>query len=693
VPKLSEKSLSAKEKEEIIKQAMEDYDLASTAESRNRIDQIDDLRFAALDQWPDEVAKERKGRPMLTLDHVGQAVRKVVGSIRQNMPSIKVDPIDDGADKETSDVLEDLTRQIEQQSNARNAYIRAANTQVKCGYGVWRINTVVNDDDIFEQDIVVTPVKNPFSWYFDPDAIKPQRQDGRFAINSEVIPLKEYEAKYGNKEKPSSFPSTGLGNQNERWYAHDSVRVAEYFVKRKKKKQITQLSNGVVVNSDEVTEEDIQLYSQQGIFPAKTREVESDVIDYYKLTAFNVIEHKEWPGKYFPAIPVYGEEDDIEGETRVRGIVRAAKDPQRMYNYWNSASAETIALQPKAPYLVTKNQIKNSKAFWDRANVDNLPYLPYEPDGSAPPPQRIAPPAMQAGLLQQSAVSAQDIQQATGVFEASTGALPEQRSGIAVQALQREADLGSSIYMDNLAVAIEHTGRVILDLIPKYYDTQRIVRLRGEDDAVRFVEVNKPILTPDGVKIQNDLTRGKYDVRVGVGPSYRTRRIEAANSMVELSRVFPQILQVAGDLVAKNLDWPGADEMAERLKKMLPPGMADENDEDKDPAQLQAEQQAQQMAQAQAQLQMEGVTAKIALDKAKAAETLSKVEKNDADSAKSLTEAEKNQIENAVQIAELANQQQNQQLMAQALGEITQLLRNEQQPLPAAQNLPVGALG
>jgi len=665
------------EDEKIIDQAMKDYDLAFTAESRNRIDMVEDLRFAALDQWPDDVKNSRKNRPMLTLDHIGQSIRKVVGNIRQNMPSIKVDPIDDGADKDTADVLEDLTRQIEQSSNARNAYINAATFQVKMGYGVWRVGTVENQDDIFDQDIVINPVKNPFAVYFDPDAINPQKDDGRFVIVSVTMSEEKYKRDFGG-EIPTSRDGQGIGEQWERWYSPDSVRIAEYYVKKKEKKQLTQLSNGMVLDSDSITEEDIASYQQQGITPVKTREVKQDVIHYYKLSAHKVHEHKVWAGKYFPLVPVYGEEENIEGEVEYRGIVRAAKDPQRMYNYWNTAAAETIGLQPKAPWLVTADQIKNYKEFWEVANDENLAYLPYEPDGAAPPPQRVSPPTMQTGFLQQAQVSAQDIQQTTGVFEASTGELPSQRSGKAVIALQQEADLGTSLFMDKLASAIQHTGKIIISLIPTIYDTQRIVRLRGEDDGVKFVEINKPILTPNGQQIQNDLTRGKYDVRVGVGPSFRTRRIEAANSMVELARVFPQILQVAGDLVAKNLDWPGADEMAERLKKLLPPGIADD-DEDRPPEEVQAQQEAEQKQQAMQEkaVQLEMGEKQAIIDN-KIADTAVK----QSTAVKNFSEIEQNDVENAVQTAELAAAAGNTQLLQAALADAARLLKNGGAPSP-----------
>jgi hypothetical protein len=549
------------------------------------------------------------------------------------------------------------------------------------GYGVWRINTEINQNDIFEQDITILPVKNPFTYYFDPDAIKPQKQDGRFMIVSESIPNTQFDAQYPDAERVTSIANQGVGETQERWYDSDSVRIGEYFTKRKKKRNITQLSNGVVVNTNEITEQDIALYQEQGITPGKNRDVEVEVIDWYKLTAFKILEHQEWPSKYFPGIPIYGEEENIEGETIIRGIVRAAKDPQRMYNYWNSAAAETIALQPKAPFLVTADQIKNYKQFWNRANTDNLPYLPYEADPKAPPPQRLAPPAMQSGLLQQAAISAQDIQQATGVFEAAQQPTSENRSGRAVIALQQEANLGQSLYHDNIAGAIEHTGRVIIDIIPKYIDTQRVMRLRGEDSDTRFVEVNKPMLTPDGLRIQNDLTRGKYDVRSSTGPSYKTRRIEAASSMVQLGQVFPQIMQVAGDLVAKNMDWPGADELAARLKKLLPPGVA--NDDDLTPEEEQAIQQQQQQQQ---QLQQQAIQLEMA-------EKQVTIENKQADTAvkqstavKNFSEIEQNDVENAIQTAELAAASGDQSLLLEALAQATELLKNGGNPPPTIGN-------
>lgn len=643
-----------KKHEKILEQAKKHYEIAVSAESDNRDEMEDDLKFSALDQWPEEVKKERKDRPMLTLDHTGQAVRRVLGDIRQSLPSIKIDPVDDGSDKDTAEVIEGLVRQIEYQSRAQSVYMQAAEMQVKMGYGAWRVVTKYNEWDTFEQDIQIQPIKNPFTVYFDPAAQEQTKRDGRFVILTEVISAEQFEEQYGKKYEKTDFESDSY---DQLWFEEGKVRVAEYFVKKPVKRNLVTLSNGATVEADKLTEEDIAAYAQAGITPVRDRTVDSHEIHYYKMTGCEILEESVWPGRWFPVVPVYGVEEVLDGRIDYRGVIRPAKDPQRLYNYWNSAAAETIALQPKAPFIGTAKQFAKYKKFWERANTDNLPYLPYDPDAGAPPPQRQSPPTLQAGLLQQASLASEDIKSATGIYDASLGARSNETSGIAIQSRQVEAEIQNSVFLYNLAAAIEQTGAIIVELIPHFYDTQRVVKIRGEDDSQEDVLINNPIFTPDGSRIVNDLTRGKYDVRVNIGPNYKTRRAEAAASMVELASVFPQLIQVAGDLVAKNLDWPGADEIAERLKKLLPPGIAEEDD----PQVLQHQQAA---AMIQQQLQE--------IQKAK---DLADIENKQADTAKKITEAQKNEIENAVETAQLAADQQNAQLQALALLE---LLKNFQ---------------
>lgn len=645
--------------ETIIQRAIKRRERSWNADKHNREAMVDDLRFANLDQWPEEVKKERKNRPMLTLDHTNNHVKQVTGDMQENQPSIKVHPVDSGADKETAEVIEGLVREIEYNSSAKHVYINAARSQVKCGMGVWRVVNEFATHDAFEQDIRIKPVKNPLNWWFDPDAIEPTKCDGKFVIGSEMMPKEVYEERYG--EVPADFHQRYVGENSGLWTSSDYVTVAEYYEKVSVKREIVLLSDGSTVEIDEFTEEDQQILAANGVQVVRKRIADSYEIHYYKLTEFKILQHEKLPFRYFPIIPVFGEVENIEGKEYIRGLIRAAKDPQRMYNYARSAEAETIALQPKTPYLVTTKQVAKHKRFWNRANVDNLPYLPYTPDEAAPPPQRQAPPSVQSGLIQQSLSAAEDIKSATGIFNAALGDKGSEQSGKAIIARQQESDTSTSVYMFNLSLSIEHTGRVIIDMIPHIYDTAQSRRIRGEDGLDSEVEVNQPYLTPDGVRIKNDLTRGKYDVRVAVGPSYKTKRIEAANTLVELARVFPQLLQVGGDLVAKNLDVPGAEELEERLKKLLPPGIID------DPEQAQQQQAAAQQAQQQAQQE-----AMILLK-----EKLAEIQNKEADAQKKQAEATKTRLESLNLADEIDSAQE-----LKALQQLVSLL-----------NLPVGTQG
>ena len=629
-----------KRDEAVIKRAMARRNRAHEADEHNRDEMVDDLRFAALDQWPEDVKKARKNRPMLTLDHTASHVKQVTGDMQENKPSIKVFPVDSGADKDTAQVIEGLIREIEYNSSAMSVYLNAARFQVKCGYGVWRVMNQYASHDAFDQDIRIVAVKNPLNWWFDPDAIEMTKHDGKFVIGSEKILREDFESKYG--DIPANFGSKYVGESLDQWTTDEYVTIAEYYEKVSVKKEIVMLSNGDVLEIDQITDDDMAILEQNGIEVVKRRTADSHEIHYYKLTDFKILKHEVLPFRYFPIIPTYGEVDNIEGKEYIRGLIRAAKDPQRMYNYARSAEAETVALQPKAPYIVTSKQVSKHKRFWNRANVDNLPYLPYTPDGEAPPPQRQSPPIPSQGLMAQSLSAAEDIKAATGIFNAALGDMGSEKSGKAIIARQQESDTSTSIYMFNLAQSIEHTGRVIVDMIPYIYDTQRVMRIRGEDGIEEEQEINAVVYTPSGAEIKNDLTRGKYDVRIAVGPSYKTKRIEAANTLVELARVFPQLLQIGGDLVAKNLDIPGAEELEERLKKLLPPGMIE------DPEMEAQQQQAQQQAAMQAQIQIQQIMTELEATKAKTAKDYATAEKTQMETLQTADE-----IQTAQQLREL----------------------------------------
>jgi hypothetical protein len=605
-----------------------------TAEEFEREDRVlmeEDFCFAAGEQWPDSVESQREsdGRPCLTMNRLPQFISQVVGDARQNKPSIKIHPVDDFADQDTAEVIEGLVRHIESYSQASTAYLTAFEHAVTGGQGAWRISTKRDHKDPFVQDIHIERIVSPFAVYFDPNAKRYDKTDGNWCFVVEWITKEAFKDRYP-KELDADWEHEFKRNDCSDWMEGDKVRLAEYWCKKPKIKHIALMADGRRVDWEEL---DPATYDQvQDVAETKSYEVVR-----YVMSGHKVLEGPEvFPGEFIPIVPVFGPEEFIGNRSRRRGLIRYAKDAQRQYNYWQTTITEKVALAPKAPYIGTVEQFKGLERFWNSANTDNRAFIPYNPDPSAPgAPQRNAPAAVNAAELQQAAQAVDDLKATTGIYDASLGNRSNENSGRAIIARQRQGDVSTYAWVDNLARSIELTGRIVIGLIPYVYDTQRAVRILGQDDSSQTVQINEPGLGQDGLPaLLNDLTRGKYDVTVTVGPSYATKRMEAAESMMAFMQAFPQAAQVAGDLVAKAMDWPGADEIGDRLEKTLPPGMVEKD--------LTPEEEEVMRSQVEAQQAEEQMVKKLSFDKEKA-ETFSKMAKGIRD----MTEAEAQEIENA----------------------------------------------
>ena len=584
--------------EKLLAEALDRFSKAEEYERENRDLAAEDFRFAAGEQWPDEIRKEREGsdRPCLTFNRLPAFISQVVGDARQNKPAIKVLPVDSGADVDTAEIYNGLIRNIESQSRATQAYVSAFENAVTGGMGAFRILTQYSSDDSFEQDIRIVRITNPFAVYWDPNAREYDKSDAQWCFVSEWITKEAFEARYPDAI-PDDWEVEYSGSSTRYWSLDDKVRLAEYWCKKRVKKTIG-LINGQVVEAQK---------GMESLPFEMTREVESYKVVRYLLSGHAILEGpSDWAGRYIPIVPVYGPEEWIDERIRYRSLIRYAKDPQRQYNYWQSVITEKVALAPKSPWLVTPAMIAGLERFWNAANRENRAYLPFNPDPVAGKPERQQPAYVNAAELQQAAQAVDDLKATMGLYDASLGAQGNETSGRAIIARQREGDNATYAWIDNLARSIQHAGRILVDLIPRIYDTARIVRIMGEDETAEMVPIN--YVTPDGQKI-HDLTVGKYDVEIVVGPSYATKRMEAAESMMAFMQAMPQTAQVAGDLLAKAMDWPGAEAIAERLKKILPPGIAEDSEPQQppppDPMQI-AEMEAKQAEAAKKQAEAEG---------------------------------------------------------------------------------------
>jgi hypothetical protein len=655
------------ENKDILKTALDRMDRAATSDRKNREHALNDMEFLAGKQWPESmiVARESEGKPVITINRMPQFLRQVTGDIRASNPSIDIIPGDDEANKEMAITIDGMVRQIEYENDASSVYEQAAESAAACGIGWIRARTEYLAGK-FDQKIIIERIHNPFAVQFDPLSKDPTRKDSNYIFVTEELSKEDFKQSYPEATETSWDDQTVKGSDN--WNNGDNIKVAEYYWKEPFTKTIYEFEDGTI--SDELPD---------GVKEVRKRQEKSHKIQWCKLTSHEVLEGpKEVPGNYIPVISVVGEEIQVGEEVVRSSVIRYAKDAQRMYNYWRSAQTELVGLQPKAPYKVTIKQIAGLEKHWENANTSNAAFLPYNPDPEAPPPQRETPPVASQGMSEAVALAADDMKATTGIYDSSLGSRSNEVSGIAIRQRQAEGDTSTSIYGDNLGKTIAHVGRIIVDWIPTIYDTNRVVRTLGKDLTAKTVELNGQVIENEEQKSFNPTGLGRFDIRISTGPSYSTQRQEASESMLSFMNAFPNTSQAVGDLVARNMDWPGADQFAERLKRMVPPEiLGDDSNEELTPEQQQEKAQKLQQQQQEQQQQIE-------LQKAMQAAELGKAE---AESAEAEAEAQKAQLDVMEQQLKLSIQKgELQEVIQSAVGQqLNAFMQQQQQQLEEQQ--------
>ena len=593
----------ASEDAAILKEARERFERCVTWEASARANALADAKFANGDsvnlfQWDQSVRSGRGGRPCLTLNKTRQHNLMIVNDARQNKAQIKVTPTGGEATFEAAQVFSGIVRRIEYQSKAVDAYSTAIYHQVETGIGYVRVVTDYADEESFDQEIFVRRVPDPKSVYLDPDARDYDKADMRFAFVFNDIPRDRYEAEHGAGDMPAP---AALDHTDNGWNDKDHIREAEYWRRNERSDTMHLLADGRVMRESEMGGDAGELLKQQSV---KSREVTSPEIEWFRIVGDRIEERKVWPGKYIPLVPFIGEEVVIDTTMDRKGHTRALIDAQRMYNYWNSAAVEQVALQGKTPYIAPARAIEGYQEFWKNANVVNYSVLVYnDMDDTGQPvqrPERAQPPVMAQAYLQGMQTAREDMMMVSGQYQANMGMPGNERSGVAIEQRQRMGDNATYHFIDNQAKGIRQVGRILLDLIPHVYDVARVTKIMAEDgtDSDVHIDPQAPLahqhvaVPPQGVPqpispdqanaMQNDPDApdvrvifnpnvGRYDVESDVGPAFATRRQEAFNALSEIIKASPDLVHVAGDLLFKSADFPLADELAERLRRGVPP--------------------------------------------------------------------------------------------------------------------------
>jgi len=595
----------------IIDEAKDFLKLCNDADTMNRQEALEDLKFVNGDQWPVELQNSRnlESRPILTINKLDGYCRQVTNQQRQQRPRIKVHGTNSQAQEKTAEVIEGMTRHIEVNSNADNAYDTAFDHAVRMGWGFWRVTTNYVSEDSFDQEIYIDAIDNPFTVYFDPNSERVDGSDAERCLITTMMSKEKFRKLYPKCDDGTSFTQRGTGDAQSEWITKEDIRIAEYFYVQRESATLYQLSDGTSKFAE--GSDFFKRLEMAGLEIVDKRPSYKRTVKWKKLTAIEVIEEREWPGTYIPVVPVYGRHVVIGDKKKKFGMVRHAKDAQRMYNFWQTTITESVALAPKAKWIMAEGQDEGHENEWAGANVKSYPLLRYKQtdiDGQpAPPPQRLQPEPPPTGVMAAAQSINQDISTLMGIYDPSQQ-LPGNMSGKALNGQQQQVDLTNFDFYDNLTKSIQHTGKIILDLIPHVYDSQRVMRIIGPDGKPDLVGINQPQQDAQGVyTVMHDMSVGKYDVVMDTGPGYNSKRQEAVESMVDMLKVDPALMQQAGDLIFRNMDFPGADIIADRLAAANPLAQIDEKSPIPPQVQMQlknAQAQMQKMQQEMQQMQL-----------------------------------------------------------------------------------------
>lgn len=583
VPKETEESRSE------FLEAKKRFELAWEAERDQREEAFDDLQFCHVEeaQWDDYTRTLRKNRPQYSINRLKVVVNQLVGDMRQSQISSKVRPVAGEATTEMANMLNGLIRNIENDSGFDFIKTVAYKEAATGGFGAWQIVTEWNDEDSFDQSIKYKPIHSATtSVYFDPASRDECHRDAMFCFVTDEISKDEFKNLYGD-EVPVSSLSTEDHDSVKILQDRDTIKVADYWVKEPYTKTVGYFSDGTVKEIDADLKARLDELAEMGITVVRERKVRSHKVVHYKMSGDRFIDGpNEWAGKHIPIVPLYGYDIWIEGQHYYHGVVRFAKDAQRIYNYTTSAKIEAAARAPQDPWMVTPRMIKGFEQQWQNFPNSNDFALPVNPDPMVPGglPTRLGAPAMNNALIEQTHQADQDIQATTGKFSQTLGDNPRNQSGKALGIQREQGDLGTYEMSDNLARSVRYSTEILLDLIPKIYGQARVERILHEDGESEMVAFNQPVLdeeTGEIVLIENDITLGKYDVVADIGPSYKSKRTEAADTIAYVMQTSPDMAPYLLDLLAKNMDFPLAPELEKRMRKrMLGEGIIEPNEQE-----------------------------------------------------------------------------------------------------------------
>lgn len=593
-----------KNDEEILSEARTVFKRNMEWESPSRANFTQDIKFAYGDaynhwQWPDNIwgGREDEQRPSLTINKTRLHNNQIINDALQNKAAVRIRPTGGNASYLSADAMQALVRRIEYISKAQAAYKTAFTFQVDGGIGYVTLHTDYISDRSFDQDIFIKRVRDPLSIVLDRDIKEIDGSDARNGFQFEDVPRELFEAKYPKYK--GVIGQTTFGEEVQAWVNRDHIRRAMYYRKEDTEDRLISFVNPENGERETIFESDIDRKLRTGALrerykeemidhpDTKVRDVINESIRWFLIAGDVIVQRGDWAGKYIPICRCVGVETIINGQLDRKGHTRSLIDQQRMLNYNASAQVEYGALQNKVPYTGAADAFEGQEG-WKDANRKNYAFLQFnhldQNDQPIPPqalPQRQQPP-MSAPIYAEGMRDAEvQMMMASGQYQAQMGEKDNTTSGRHLSERQRQGDNATYHFIDNQAIMIAFVGRQLIDLIPKIYDTERVLHIfdQHDPDSRRKIQINPQAQNAYEEQQADDVKEaalgilnpnvGEYDVIAEPGPSYATARQEAWDALVQILAQAPDLVGVVGDILMRNADFHNADKIAERLQKEI----------------------------------------------------------------------------------------------------------------------------
>lgn len=546
-------------------------------------------QFVMGEQWKEDEAKlfETYKKIPLTVNKIAPKLNHLLGEQRQNTPNLQAVP-DEDVEEDTVVIREALVKEISFSSDARVVYQTAFQQACVGGYSAYRVYTEYDNDHNFYQNIMFGAFRDPTKCYFDLGAESPSKVDGMFSGFRTTVTRKRFASLYGSDlEKKIGYTSDEGASS---LYADDmtgalfsdehSIVIIDHFERKSKMVHLYELSNGDCVRQKEfdelprVTIEGIEMLSVNGepVTVVQDREFPEYKVIHTKWAGDYRLEKAEFPSQKLPIIFVdQNSYYDKDGKQITRPFFKDARDSQRFINYLRTQIAYLIKVTRYDQFLVSKQNVKgnDTQAMWrDPSTQQGGLWYDESPNGNKP--EQLRPPELSASLMLQYQEAARDIQETTGIFETQIGDQGNEISGAAIDARTRRGNANTFVPFDSLNRAIACGGDIVNEMIPKVYDTERLLNLDLKDVGRTQVTLNQPV-DEYGMQTKNDMTVGKYKIRLVPGPSFEGQKAENMQSMDAVLSKSPETFGLIADLYVENLPMANNIEMRNRLRTVVPP--------------------------------------------------------------------------------------------------------------------------